>query len=154
MPRSHQNFRPVLVTKLLGIVFMNRCWVHHFSRSYNWRCRWLVWKLAGVISPSHWLLLATSVGISGCNSVKSVGPASDFQHNPQQFHGWNGGKRRCDRGMRACSDPSMEFGNECNKGTEKCDQVQIANKSHFNASPSNPMHDLPRSLTQIMPYCI
>jgi hypothetical protein len=26
---------------------------------------------------------------SGCNTVKSGGPASISRHNPQQFHGWN-----------------------------------------------------------------
>jgi hypothetical protein len=32
---------------------------------------------------------SVSVGISGCNSVKSGGPKSISEHNPQQFHGWN-----------------------------------------------------------------
>jgi hypothetical protein len=52
MPRSHQTFSLVPTVKLLGIMFRNRCWPHHFSHYYNRRCRRMVSKLAGVINPS------------------------------------------------------------------------------------------------------
>ena len=38
---------------------------------------------------SHQPLLTPSISISGYNSVKNDGPTSLFEHNPQQFHGWN-----------------------------------------------------------------
>ena len=36
-----------------------------------------------VRGSSHWLVQTTSVGISGCNSMKSGVPTSISQHNPQ-----------------------------------------------------------------------
>ena len=42
--------------------------------------------------PERLITLANSgtiLSISGCNSVKSGGPTSTFEHYPRQFHGWN-----------------------------------------------------------------
>ena len=52
MPPSHQTFRPVPTVKLLGIMFKIRCWAITFSHDYNRRCRRMVSKLVGVISPA------------------------------------------------------------------------------------------------------
>ena len=38
---------------------------------------------------SHQPLMTSFINISDCTSVKSGGPTSAFQHNPQQFHNWN-----------------------------------------------------------------
>jgi hypothetical protein len=50
---------------------------------------WLLVTDEPVEGLSHRSVKTPSVGISGCNSVKSGEPTSISEHNPQQFHGWN-----------------------------------------------------------------
>ena len=45
------------------------------------------WWCEGLITPAS--LDTIRRHLSGCNSVKSGGPISIFEPNPQQFHNWN-----------------------------------------------------------------
>jgi hypothetical protein len=69
MLRSHQTFRPVLIVKLLGIMFMIRCLPTTFHTIIcSRRCRRMVPEAVGVISP--------------LNEKPTA-----FAHNVPSFHG-------------------------------------------------------------------
>ena len=50
----------------------------------------------GLLKAEGLITLAPSIGMSGCNSVKSDGPGTSIsQHNPDKFHSWKSMETLC-----------------------------------------------------------